>query len=109
MGIVGCGNDNQVYVGIVKQMLRLRDNRNRWPVSFYFCFIAAGDYRQLQPGRARNQGRMEGFARITMPQSTQHGCCRSCHCLSLKYDGYLTLSFTLAQQFNNLPAIRDVV
>lgn len=42
-------------------------------------------------------------------QSTQHGCCRSCHCLSLKYDGYLTLSFTHAQQFNNLPAIRDVV
>lgn len=32
-----------------------------------------------------------------------------CHCLSLKYDGYLTLSFTHAQQFNNLPAIRDVV
>ena len=63
MGIVGCRNDNQVYVGIVKQMLRLRDNRNRWPVGFYFCFITAGDYRQFQPGRARNQGRMEGFAR----------------------------------------------
>ena len=67
MGIVGCRNDNQVYVGIVKQMLRLRDNRNRWPVGFYFCFITAGDYRQFQPGRARNQGRMEGFARITLP------------------------------------------
>ena len=57
MGIVGCRNDNQVYVGIVKQDASAQeDNRNRWPVGFYFCFITAGDYRQFQPGRARNPG-----------------------------------------------------
>lgn len=62
------------------------------------------------PARACPQSGAHGrFCSHNHTQSTQHGCCRSCHCLSLKYDGYLTLSFTHAQQFNNLPAIRDVV
>ena len=62
------------------------------------------------PARACRQSGAHGrFCSHNHTQSTQHGCCRSCHCLSLEYDGYLTLSFTHAQQFNNLPAIRDVV
>ncbi len=106
---LGVGMTIRSMLGSLNRCFGSETTRNRWPVGFYFCFIAAGDYRQFQPGRARNQGAHGRFCSHNHTQSTQHGCCRSCHCLSLKYDGYLTLSFTLAQQFNNLPAIRDVV
>ncbi len=77
MGIVGCRNDNQVYVGIVKQDASAQRQPQQAGQSALLYFIAAGDYRQLQPGACPQSGRMEGFARINHAQSTQHGCCRA--------------------------------